>query len=354
MALPEHTSGWIIQGTAPNDGSAALVWKQNLDFPKLSEHDVLVQFHAWSLNYPEIAIATGTYPWKQDDPIGIPGSDAAGEVVHVGSGVKNLTVGDRIFPIYYPNFDFGSAPTVETGRGVCGLDAPGVFCEYALFDQRALSKIPKNLSYKEAATLPCSALTAWNALYGYSQIKPGSWILVQGTGGVSMFAIQFAVAAGASVIATTSSEAKAALLRKMGVKHIINYREDHEWGETARKLTPGGRGCDHVIEVGGPATIRQSFQCVARGGFINVIGFLAGQTQGPEDPTFLEPLVRACVVRGVEVGSRQQLEDMIKAIECHDIKPVLDSVEFSLRELKQVYERVWKREHFGKAVITGI
>lgn len=124
-------------------------------------------------------------------------------------------------------------------------------------------------------------------------------------------------------------------------------------GETARKLTPGGLGCDHVIEVGGPATIRQSFQCVARGGVINVIGFLAGQIQGLGDPTFLEPLVRACVVRGVEVGSRQQLEDMIKAIECQDIKPVLDSVEFSLKELKQVYERVWK-EHFGKAVITGI
>ncbi|KAI8214454.1 hypothetical protein K4K52_000937 [Colletotrichum sp. SAR 10_76] len=335
MTLPEYTSGWIIQGTAPNDGSAALVWKHNLDLPKLSEHDVLVQFHAWSLNYPEIAIATGTYPWKQDDPIGIPGSDAAGEVVYVGSGVENLIVGDRVFPIYYPNFDFGSAPTVETGRGVCGLDAPGVFCE-------------------EAATLPCSALTAWNALYGYNPIKPGSWVLVQGTGGVSMFAIQFALAAGASVIATTSSEAKAALLREMGVKHIINYKEDHEWGETTRKLTPGGLGCDHVIEVGGPATIRQSFQCVARGGVINVIGFLAGQTQGPDDPTFLEPLVRACVVRGVEVGSRQQLEDMIKAIECQDIKPVLDSVEFSLRELKQVYERVWKREHFGKAVITGI
>ncbi|KAF0329518.1 zinc-containing alcohol [Colletotrichum asianum] len=338
MTLPEHTSGWMIQGTAPNDGSAALVWKQNLDLPKISEHDVLIQFHAWSLNYPEIAIATGTYPWKQDDPAGVPGSDAAGEVVYMGSGVKNLTIGDRVFPIYYPNFDFGSAPTVETGRGVCGLDAPGVFCEYA----------------KEAATLPCSALTAWNALYGYNPIKPGSWVLVQGTGGVSMFAIQCSLAAEASVIATTSSEEKAALLREMGVKHIINYKEDHEWGETARKLTPGGLGCDHVIEVGGPATIHQSFQCVARGGVINVIGFLAGQTQGPEDPTFLEPLVRACVVRGVEVGSRQQLEDMIKAIECQDIKPVLDGIEFSLKELKQVYERVWKREHFGKAVITGI
>ncbi|KAI8316771.1 hypothetical protein K4K61_000049 [Colletotrichum sp. SAR11_59] len=146
MTLPEHTLGWMIQGTAPNDGSAALVWKQNLDLPKISEHDVLIQFHAWSLNYPEIAIATGTYPWKQDDPAGVPGSDAAGEVVYMGSGVKNLTIGDRVFPIYYPNFDFGSAPTVEAGRGVCGLDAPGVFCEYAVFDQRALSKMPKNLS----------------------------------------------------------------------------------------------------------------------------------------------------------------------------------------------------------------
>lgn len=301
-----------------------------------------------------ILVATGIYPWKPDSPTGVPGSDAAGEVIHVGSGVKEFAVGDQVLPVYYPNFDHGPAPTMITGRGVPGLDAPGVFCEHAVFDKRALANIPKNLSCEEAATLPCSALTAWNALYGYAPIKPGSWVLVQGTGGVSMFAIQFALAAGATVIATTSSDAKAATLRRMGVEHIINYTRDRKWGETARKLTPVGLGCDHIIEVGGPATIRQSFECVARGGVISVIGFLAGQTHGPDDPTFLEPLVRACVVRGVEVGSRQQLEDMIKAIESQDIKPVLDEVKFSLHELKQVYRRVWNREHFGKVVISGV
>ncbi|KAF9876165.1 hypothetical protein CkaCkLH20_06108 [Colletotrichum karsti] len=354
MAPPTTTRGWRIKGTAPDDGSAALSWEDSQQLKTPSEHDVVVKFRAWSLNYPEIAIATGIYPWKPDNPADIPGSDAAGEVVHVGSGVESLAVGDRVIPVYYPRFDSGPAPTEETGVGICGLDAPGVFREHAVFHERALARAPANLSYEESATLPCSALTAWNALYGYAPIKPDSWVLVQGTGGVSVFAIRFALAAGATVIATTSSDAKAAVLRAMGVQHVINYERDREWGKMARALTPRGLGCDHVIEVAGPATMRQSFRCVARGGVIDVIGFLAGQTQAPEDPTFLEPLVRACIVRGVEVGSREQLQDMIKAIEARDIKPVLDDARFSLKELKQVYKRVWNREHFGKVAISGI
>ncbi|GJC83779.1 zinc-type alcohol dehydrogenase-like protein C1773.06c [Colletotrichum liriopes] len=176
MGLTNTTRGWQIEGTAPIDGSGALIWKES-QLPRLSEYNVLVKFHAWSLNYPEIAIATGTYPWRPEIPASVPGSDAAGEVVAVGSGVKDFQTGDGVFPVYYPNYDFGPATTSENGHGVPGLDAPGTFREYAIFDQRALMPTPKNLSYEETASLPCSALTAWNALYGYTPIKPGSWVL---------------------------------------------------------------------------------------------------------------------------------------------------------------------------------
>ncbi|KAJ3541035.1 hypothetical protein NM208_g4790 [Fusarium decemcellulare] len=354
MSPPRHTGAWNLRGTGPDDGSSALHWDEAVPLPKVSDNDVLVKFHAWSINYPELSIANGTYPWLSEDVPAIPGSDAAGEVIGVGDKVRDFTVGDRVFPIYYPHFESGMAPNEENSGDVLGLATPGVLCEYAVLNERKLAIARQNLSYGETAGLVCSGLTAWNALYGLNPIKPGSWVLVQGTGGVSMFAVKFALAAGASVIATTSSDHKAKLLKDLGVQHVLNYRKDPDWGKTARDLTPRGLGVDHVIEVGGQATIKQSFKCVARGGSIDVIGFLSGQENDADAPSWIQPLIRACIVRGIEVGSREQLKEMVKAIEAQDIKPVLDDVTFTLRELPEVYKRIWAGRHTGKVVISGI
>lgn len=198
----------------------------------------------------------------------------------------------------------------------------------------------------------CSAPTAWNALHGLAPLKAGDYVVAQGTGGVSLFAILFALAASATVIATTSSTEKARKLQTMGVQHVLNYREDREWGDSEKKLTRGELGCQCVIEVGGPQTIKQSFNCVARGGEIDVIGFLTGQGHAENGPTFLEPLLQACLVRGIEVSNHIQFGEMNRAIEGHGINPVIDRCVFSLRDLKEAYKYAWNQRYFGKVVLS--
>jgi NADPH:quinone reductase-like Zn-dependent oxidoreductase len=211
--------------------------------------------------------------------------------------------------------------------------------------------MPSNLNFLEASTLTCAALTAWNALYGLETraLKPGQWVLTQGTGGVSIFALQFAKAAGARVIATTSSKEKAETLKKLGADHVINYKETPNWGEEAAKLTPGGKGVEHVVEVGGPNTMAQSLKAVGIDGVISIIGFIGGFSK--EQPTFLDCLSNICTVRGILVGSRLQMEDMCAAIEANDIKPVVDGKVFGLSELKEAYQYMWDQKHFGKLTI---
>jgi NADPH:quinone reductase-like Zn-dependent oxidoreductase len=203
----------------------------------------------------------------------------------------------------------------------------------------------------EASTLSCAALTAWNALYGLESraLKPGQWVLTQGTGGVSIFALQFAKAAGAKVIATTSSKEKADLLKKYGADHVINYKETENWGEEAAKLTPGQKGVHHVVEVGGPATMAQSLKAIAIDGVISIIGFIAGG--GKDQPTFLDILNNICTVRGVLVGSRLQMEDMCAAIEANDLHPIVDEKVFELKDLKEAYQYMWDQKHFGKLTV---
>jgi NADPH:quinone reductase-like Zn-dependent oxidoreductase len=203
----------------------------------------------------------------------------------------------------------------------------------------------------EASTLSCAALTAWNALYGLESraLKPGQWVLTQGTGGVSIFALQFAKAAGAKVIATTSSKEKADLLKKYGADHVINYKETSNWGEEAAKLTPGQKGVHHVVEVGGPSTMAQSLKAIAIDGVISIIGFIGGG--GAEQPTFLDCLNNICTVRGILVGSRLQMEDMCAAIEANDLHPIVDEKVFELKDLKEAYEYMWDQKHFGKLCV---
>jgi NADPH:quinone reductase-like Zn-dependent oxidoreductase len=212
--------------------------------------------------------------------------------------------------------------------------------------------MPSHLSFVEAATLTCAGLTAWNALYGVSDKKllPGQWVLTQGTGGVSIFAVQFAKAAGARVIATTSSPEKAKLLEKLGVDHIINYRETPDWGAKAKELT-GGAGVDHVVEVAGPASMKQSLDSIRLGGVITVIGFVAGTPK--EEPSFMQVLTSVCTVRGVLVGNRTQMEDMCRAIEGNPeaLRPIVDPRVFTLEQLKEAYEYQWSGKHQAKVGI---
>lgn len=184
--------------------------------------------------------------------------------------------------------------------------------QYGVFNENGLVDMPKNLSYLEAGTLSCSALTAWNALYGLKAVQAGDWVLTQGTGGVSISGLQFAKAAGARVIATTSSAAKAEVLKKLGADHVINYKEIPNWGEEAKKLT-GGAGVDHVIEVGGATTVAESLKAVAIGGIITIIGWIGGE--GEAGPVFPQILASQAVVRGIVVGSREQFEAMVCIME---------------------------------------
>jgi NADPH:quinone reductase-like Zn-dependent oxidoreductase len=211
--------------------------------------------------------------------------------------------------------------------------------------------MPKNLNVEEASTLSCAALTAWNALYGLKSkaLMPGDTVLTQGTGGVSMFAVQFAAAAGATVIATTSSEDKAKKLKALGAHHVINYKSDPNWGDTAKKFTPDEQGVDHILEVGGPTTMAQSLKAIKMDGVISIIGFLGGQSK--DQPSFLDCLSNVCIVRGILVGSRLQFEDMNQAIEANKINPVVDERVFKLEEAKDAYQYMWDQKHFGKVVI---
>lgn len=209
----------------------------------------------------------------------------------------------------------------------------GTLRQYGTFNENGLVDMPPSLNWLEGSTLSCAALTAWNGLYGLKPLKPGDVVLTQGTGGVSIFAVQFAKAAGAKVIATTSSAKKAELLKKLGADEVINYKAVAEWGEKAKSLTAGGEGVDHILEVGGPTTMEQSLKAIKIDGVISIIGFLGGN--GEKEPGFLDALMNICTVRGVLVGSRVQFEEMNRAIEFNKIKPVVDDKVFTLDEVKE-------------------
>lgn len=293
----------------------------------------------------------GVYPRKVIENV-IPGSDGAGEVVAVGSCVTRFKEGDRVVGAFYQDFFSGPAPTIANSEKALGGSTHGTFRQYGTFDEQGLLHLPRNLNYLESATLPCAALTAWNSLNGLQPLKAGDCVLAQGTGGVSLFAAQFALAAGATVIGTTSSNTKAKKLKELGVQHIINYREEPNWGAKAKELSPEGLGVQRIIEVGGPKTVKQSLQAVARGGHITMIGFLTGFEKDEDHPSFLEPFERMCIVRGIEVGNRTQFQEMIRAIEANDIHPVVDPKVFSFEELPAAVQYQYDQKHTGNVVVS--
>jgi NADPH:quinone reductase-like Zn-dependent oxidoreductase len=230
-----------------------------------------------------------------------------------------------------------------------GSRADGVLREYGIFSEEGLVAIPDSLSYAEAATLPCAALTAWNCLFGARRLLPGDTVVTQGTGGVSIFAAQFALAAGAQVISTTSSAAKGKRLKELGVHHVINYVEDPNWGETAKKLSLDGRGADCIIEIGGPSTMGQSFKAAALDGEIAVVGSRGGKGEG--DTSLANARSLTCRIRRILVGSRLQFEQMNRAVEVNGIKPVIDGKLFKFEEAESALRYLSEGRAFGKVVV---
>lgn len=282
----------------------------------------------------------------------IPGSDGAGTVVAVGKAVDLWKPGDRVLALFSQTLMAGSVGPRDV-MTTLGGSVDGVLRQYGAFDQNGLVRVPEGLNFLEAATLPCAGVTAWNALYGSEgkKLLPGQWVLTQGTGGVSVFAVQLAKAAGARVVATTSSSAKAELLKKLGADHILNYRETPDWGVKAKELT-GGVGFDHIIEVAGPASMAQSLEAVKMDGVIIIIGFLGG-FKGEDEPSFLQALQRLCTIRGVMVGSKVHMLELCAAIEANPekLRPVIDPKVFKLEELKEAYEYQWAAKHQAKVCI---
>lgn len=305
--------------------------------------DVLVRVRATSLNFHDFAVVSGMIP-NEDGRI--PMSDGAGEVVAVGEGVTRFSEGDSVVSLFFPSWDRGE-PDLGCLTGVPGDHVDGFAAEYVAMPETAFTRTPDGYTHEESATLTCAALTAWRGLMTKAGIKPGDWVLTQGTGGVSIFALQFAKAAGARVISTSSSPEKLERLKALGADHLINYKETPDWGVKARELT-GGRGVDEVVEIGGAGTLAQSITACRIGGHISLIGVLAGFAG--EVPT-AQLFSQNITLDGITVGSKDEQEDMIRAIEANAIKPVISDT-FSLDELAAAFGHQAAQKHFGKIVVT--
>jgi len=312
--------------------------------PKPGPHDVVVRLRAAALNYRDHAIITGKYRYDLDHDT-IPCSDGAGEVVDVGSAVTRFRLGDRVIPTFFQIWIDGAPPK---NRAALGAPLDGTLAEFVSLHEDGWVAMPKNLSFEQAATLPCAGPTAWNGLFGAgTPIKPGDTVLCLGTGGVSMFALQFARAAGARVIVTSSSDEKIGRSRKLGAFDGVNYNRHPDWEKEVLLLTDG-RGVDCVIENGGIGTLARSFQCVGWGGKVALIGVLAGR-EGNANPHDL--MFKSASLHGIGVGSRASLEKLIQAIEIDHIQPVIDRV-FPFHDAPDAFALQASGSYFGKIAIT--
>lgn len=304
--------------------------------------EIVVRIGASSLNFHDYAVVTGMIPTPDGR---IPMSDGAGEVVEVGEGVREFAVGDKVVSTFFPHWMDGE-PALEFMLDVPGDGADGFAREYVTAPATSFTRAPQGYSDAEAATLTCAGLTAWRALVVNGQLKAGDTVLVQGTGGVSIFALQFAKAAGARVIATSSSNEKLERLRSMGADHLINYKSQENWGEVARGLT-GRRGVDHVVEIGGSGTMPQSIAATRIGGHIALIGVLAGIAGNVPTMYVMQGNQR---IIGLTVGARRHQQDMVRAIEANGIRPVIDT-HFPLEQIADAFRHQESGKHFGKIVL---
>lgn len=311
--------------------------------PKLSAGEVLIRLTSASVNYRDVVVVDGTYKPDMKLPI-IPLSDACGEVIAIGDSVTRFDVGDRALPVYTRGWINGPATLEQRTARTLGGPFDGVAREMIAVSEDNAVLAPSTLSDREASTLPIAALTAWTTLK-QAGVRPGQWILTMGTGGVALFALQFAKLAGASVVALTSSKDKADILSNLGADAVINYHKTPDWANDVREITGGG--VDVAVETVG-ATLPLTLQSMAFNGFVGVIGFL-GAKQAPAD---ISKLIGGCIrVQGIATGSRTNLEEAIAAIDAHRLKPVLDEARFSIDRVEAALERQASRAHIGKITI---
>lgn len=325
-------------------GPDGLVLNRERTEPQVGPGEVMIRVRAASLNYRDISVSTGQYPGVLKPSL-IPLSDGAGEIIDIGPAVRNALLGDRVMSAFYPHWAAGAISDEATDLALGGsLD--GVLAEYIVLPERAAIPIPAHLSFEEAATLPSAAVTAWQAVVETARVRAGDVVLVLGTGGVSLFALQFAKLHGATVILTSSSSAKLQRAAAIKADHLVNYCENPEWDMQVLQLT-GGRGVDAVIEVGGAGTLERSLRSVRKGGTIVLIGRLAGL--GQIDPL---PLMRRAVrLIGINVGSQEMFVAMNRAIAASNLRPVIDRT-FSFCEAKAAYRYFRSGSNFGKVLIT--
>lgn len=315
--------------------------------PPLDARSVRIDVLAQSVNYRDWMMIEGLYNPRQALPL-IPLSDGVGRVVEVGSEVRRVKVGDRVAGTFFQGWNAG-LPPIDSGiiRQTLGGPLDGMLAEEVVLSEEGVVKVPEHLSDVEAATLPCAALTAWSALIWQGKLKAGDTVLLQGTGGVSLFALQFAKMSGARVIISSKSDEKLERAKALGADLTINYKTDTNWGKTARSMTDG-LGVDHVVEVGGAATLNQSLKAVRPGGRISVIGVL-GSTQAPI--SILPILMQNLTLQGVLVGPREAFDEMNRAIAQAQLKPVVDTV-YPFEEAPKALRALTQGAHFGKICLS--
>lgn len=332
---------WIVEKHGVPDGLTLI---ERL-IPDPGEREVLVRIHAVSLNYRDLLALRAHRPGHLPPPF-VPCSDGAGTVVRCGLGADRWKEGDRVAGIFFPGW-FDGPFQLAYHKAALGGSVEGLLSEYALFHEDALVAIPAHLSWAEAAALPCAGVTAWHALFTRGALRAGHSVLVLGTGGVSIFALQLAKAAGATVFITSSSDQKLARASTLGASHGINYRNKPDWDREIWALS-GKRGVDHVIEVGGGGTLGKSIACVAPGGQIALIGVLTGFA--PASIDLFPLLARNARIDGIYVGSRSIFEDLNRFIAEHRIQPIIDRI-FPFDRARDAFEHLESAQHFGKVAI---
>jgi NADPH:quinone reductase-like Zn-dependent oxidoreductase len=315
--------------------------------PAPGANEVVIRMRANALNFRDLNVLRGQYRTTPRANV-VPLSDGAGEIVAVGAAVTRAKVGDRVAGIFFQRWIGGHIEAEHMGSDLGGsLD--GMLTELKALDERGIVKIPAHLSYEEAATLPCAGVTAWASLTHYASVTAGDTVLTMGTGGVSIFALQFAKLLGARVIATTSTDEKARRLVELGADAVINYRTHTDWYREVRRLTDG-RGVDLVVEVGGSGTLAQSIKSAGMNGTVVMVGRLTAGDQGI-DPQLMRG--KAMRLQTTSVGSRQSFEAMNRAIELHKMRPLVDRV-FRFSDAASAYMHLREQRHFGKVVIASV
>ncbi len=317
--------------------------ESDLPMPKPKRGQVLVKVHACSLNYRDLAIVSGNYRMGSKPNL-VPLSDGAGEIVEVGEDVTRWKVGDRVASCFFQRWIGGEAGP-EAAPSALGGAIDGTLAQYVALEENGVVRIPAHLSYEEAATLPCAAVTAWHALMVHGGLIAGRTILVQGTGGVSIFGLQIAKMLGANIVVTSSSDAKLERAKAMGATYLVNYKTTPDWDKAAMELT-SGRGVDQVVEVGGAGTLAKSIGAIRPGGKVSMIGVLSGAAE-------LNPMLimaKRANIQGISVGSTQMFEALNAAIAANGVKPVIDKV-FDFADTKAAFAHLKGASHFGKIVI---